>query len=254
MSFALLFKNLIAAMLLPPTNGLLLAALAGIFRRRRWAFWLAVFSFVLIGVQGMKPVADLLLAPLESAAGPVMTGAREARAIVVLAGGRERSAPEYGGETVSAISLERLRYGAVLARRHGLPVLVSGGSPGGDATSEAELMIGVLEKELRVPVRWREDASDDTAENATKSAALLRQAGIRRVVLVTHAFHMLRARRAFEGAGVEVVPAPMGFRALPRGFPEAPHEWLPRASAMRLTYLAMHEWIGLAWYALSAGW
>src|SRR5215468_7003361 len=42
-------------------------------------------------------------------------------AIVILAAGRRRYAPEFGGESVDALSLERTRYGADLARRTGLP-------------------------------------------------------------------------------------------------------------------------------------
>ena len=44
--------------------------------------------------------------------------------------------PEWGGDTVSPITLQRARYGAWLARRSGLPVLVTGASSGiGEATA-----------------------------------------------------------------------------------------------------------------------
>lgn len=251
LSIVWMFKNVIATLLLPPANGLLLLLLAGLFRRRRWAFGLAVFAFLLLLAQSLDPVAKLLIEPLERDAGPVITDPREAQAIVVLAGGRDRSAPEYGGDTVSFLTLERLRYGAVLAKRYGLPVLASGGGPGCGCASEADLIADVLEQELGVPVRWREDQSADTADNATMSAEILLQQGISRIVLVTHAFHMPRARRAFASAGLEVVPAPMGYKVKHSALPESPLDWLPQVKSLRLSHWALHEWIGLAWYKLA---
>ena len=65
----------------------------------------------------------------------------------------------------------------------------------------------VLEKEFRVPVRWIEEASGNTRENAYKSFAILKKDGISRIALVTHAWHMPRAAREFEQAGFKVIPA-----------------------------------------------
>jgi uncharacterized SAM-binding protein YcdF (DUF218 family) len=42
-----------------------------------------------------------------------------AQAIVILGGGVRREAPEYGGATLGGITLERVRYGARLARTTG---------------------------------------------------------------------------------------------------------------------------------------
>ncbi len=52
----------------------------------------------------------------------------QAQAIVILAGGNAREvAPEYGGEpAANGGLLERVTYGAFLAHRTGLPVLVTG--------------------------------------------------------------------------------------------------------------------------------
>jgi len=54
--------------------------------------------------------------------------ASSAQAIVVLGGGTRRNAPEYGGDTLGALTLERLRYGTVVARVTHLPMLLSGGA------------------------------------------------------------------------------------------------------------------------------
>ncbi|MCL2635295.1 MAG: YdcF family protein [Betaproteobacteria bacterium] len=243
-------KNLFATLLLPPANGLLLLALAGLFRRRKWAAALAAVGALLLLLPSLPPVAGWLTGTLEERAGPLFDAPRGAEAIVILASGLIDAA-EYGGETLNQRSLVRARYGAVLARRHGLPVLVSGGRPVNAERAEAEVIGDVLENEFGVAVRWRENRSLDTADNAAMSAELLRTAGIRRVVLVTQAFHMPRAHRLFTAAGLEVVPAPteMGLRPVwPRHF----LEWLPQAGALHTSYYALHEWLGIAWLDLQA--
>ncbi|MEO8409064.1 MAG: YdcF family protein, partial [Propionivibrio sp.] len=208
MASAWFLKNLLANLLLPPTNALLLLALAGIFRRRRWAFWLALLGGVALLAQSLPPVASALIATLEERAGPVLSDPGDAQAIVVLGSGLSIAAQEYGGDTANDRSLIRLRYAATLARRYQLPLLVSGGKPRNATRAEADVIGDILEKEFAVPVRWRETRSRDTAENAIFSAQILQAAGIRRVVLVTQAFHMPRARRLFAAAGFDVVPAP----------------------------------------------
>lgn len=89
----------------------------------------------------------------------------------------------------------------------------------------------------------------DTADNAQMSAVILKAAGIARVVLVTQAFHMPRARRLFEAAGLSVVPAPTDFKGLRRPAVDV-FDFLPQAQASQTTYYALHEYLGLVWTAL----
>ena len=84
---------------------------------------------------------------MEDALPPDAAAISQAQAIVIVAGGRHRNAPEYGGETVNPLTLERLRYGARLARASGLPILLSGGAPSG-GTAEALLMRDALERDF----------------------------------------------------------------------------------------------------------
>lgn len=249
MSTAWFLKDLLSTLLLPPGNGLLLLGLAALFRRRRGAFAVALLGGGLLLVQSLPPVAGWLTATLERRAGPVLTEPQGAGAIVVLGSGLNLDAAEYGGETVNQRSLVRARYAATLAVRHRLPVLVSGGRPPDARRSEAEVIAEVLEREFKVAVRWRESRSADTADNAARSAELLRAAGIRRIVLVTQAFHMPRARRLFEAAGLEVVPAPTEL-GQQHALPDHVLEWLPQAQALHASYYALHEWLGMAWLAL----
>ena len=252
MSSVFLFKNLLGTLLLPPTNGLLLLLVAALFRRRRWALGLALIGGVLMFLQSLPIVASNLIAPLEARAGGAFVSAQGARAIVVLGSGLRRDAPEYGGsDTVTELSLVRLRYGVTLARQLQLPVLIAGGVPPLASRAEADVMAAIAEREFGVAVRWKESESRDTADNARMSARILKAAGIRRVVLVTQAFHMPRARQLFESAGLEIIPAPTDFKGPGEG-PLEVFDFLPQARAIQTSYYALHEWLGLAWMSLAA--
>jgi uncharacterized SAM-binding protein YcdF (DUF218 family) len=212
MSIAFLLKNLMGTLLLPPANALLLLGLAALCRKRRWAFGLALLGGLLLLLQTMPPVANALMRSLEQKAGPALVDASGAQAIVVLGSGLNIDAAEYGGDTVNERSLIRLRYGATLARQLHLPILVSGGRPFKASRSESEVMAEIIERELGIPVRWRETESQDTADNAAMSAAILKAAGVKRIVLVTQAFHIPRAQLLFEAAGLEVIAGPTDFK------------------------------------------
>lgn len=172
-------------------------------------------------------------------------------AIVVLGNGRYPEAPEYGLEdTVSARSLERLRYAAFLQRKTGLPILVSGGAPGGEDTAEATHMQAVLSTDLHANVKWVEIESRTTLENARNSQPLLAAAKVRHIYLITHAWHMRRAALAFESVGIKVTPAPIGFHTLGRAA-RAYSAYLPSAHGMYFTSLALRERLGYIWYGLN---
>jgi uncharacterized SAM-binding protein YcdF (DUF218 family) len=175
--------------------------------------------------------------------------AQEVDAIVVLGGGREQNDPAWGGDQPSPFALERLRYAARLAKASGVPLLVSGGLHYGEPPSEAALMAQVLARDHGVLVRWREEASRTTWENATYSAELLRQEGVKRVLLVTQAWHMPRARWCFERVGFQVRAAPVGFLGVPNGRPAG--GWLPESKALWQSGLLLNEAVGLFTYPLA---
>ncbi len=243
--------NLISAFLLPPLN-LLLAALVGLLIARtypRFGRTLLIGSFALLWLCSTPYFAEGALHLLEGSPKAVDTQIQAADAIVVLGGGTYFHAPEYASDTVSEATLVRLRYAAKLQRETGKPLLVTGGKPLGNDLSEARQMQIVLEQEFKVPVRWAEDASDNTLENARYSYQVLQQAGIKRIYLVTHAWHMPRSIMAFRSAGFEVVPAPTAFTTRYR---TDLLTFLPRAEALHDSKIFVHEIIGLLWYRLKS--
>jgi uncharacterized SAM-binding protein YcdF (DUF218 family) len=190
----------------------------------------------------MPVVASALVGAFGSVQPLDLAAARRAHAIVILGGGLRRNAIEYGGETLGRLTLERVRYGATLARELRLPVLVTGGRQRGWSRSEAEVMRDALQDEFSVAVRWAEPQARNTAENAEFTARMLLPAGIRRIVLVMHAFDVPRAAREYEAVGFEVVPAPT---LLPGGDPVGPRSFLPNADALTTSSFVAYEWLGL---------
>lgn len=238
--------------LMPPSSFLFLI-LAGLVLRRWWprtgrAIGIASAACLLLLSTGIG--AMLLVNPLERLTAPLPEGQTAgAQAIVVLAAGSVEGAPEYGADMPDHVALVRLTYAAHLQRKTGLPLLVSGGNadPERQVAAKAIVMARVLGEEFKTPVRWIEDKSDTTAANAELSARILKSAGIRRVLLVTHAMHMERARLSFARYGIEVVQAPTMFYST--------RNWsawllLPSASALYRSFYASHEWVGLIWYKL----
>ena len=236
---ALWLKALIRPLVLPPTGLLLMAALGLALCSRLPRAGRALAATGVLGVLAlsMPVVADYLLDFVDTSP-PLSVGhAKDAQAIVILGGGVRRNALEYGGDTLSSLTLERVRYGARVARLTGLPVLVSGGSVL-VGEPEAELMAAALEREFGVPVRWIEARSRTTHENALRSAEMLRTDGVRRIILVTHGFDTRRAIAEFEAEGIAIVAAPVGKRGATR---DSIFDYLPSMAGLQGSYYASYE-------------
>ena len=241
--------NLISSFLLPPFNLLIVAALGLLLwrRRPRIARFLLTFSIFFLWLLSTPYIAEMLLHQLETA--PPANDISRAEAIVVLGGGTYFHPPEYSGDTVSEAGLQRLRYAAKLYRDSAKPILVSGGTPVGNALSEAKQMKRVLVEEFNIPVAWTEDSSDNTRENALASRQLLQQSKINRIALVTHAWHMPRAASAFKAAGFEVIPVPTAYTTR---YQTDALAFIPNAYALRDSRIFLHEVIGIFWYRLKS--
>ena len=254
MSLSWLITNALASFLLPPMSLVLLGLIGGLLQRRHRKSGLALVILSVLLLVGLSTGASarLLVKPLEDRYVPVPDPKSSgAKAIVVLGGGRDILAREDANrDRPSSETLMRLRHGARLHRQTGLPLLVSGGNPDGQGDSEAVVMARSMEEDFRVKARWIEDASDNTAQNASHSAAMLKEAGVHRILLVTDAIHMQRAEQIFQRAGLEVVPAPTAFK---KQGPVTPASYIPSAGALRDSHYALHEWIGVAWYRLRYG-
>jgi uncharacterized SAM-binding protein YcdF (DUF218 family) len=246
--------KLLSSILLPPT-GLILLGLLGIGISLIWkklGVFVAAISLLGLLICSLPVFTSALMDSLQDARPltekDIKTKVNNADAVVVLAGGRNSAAPEYGGDTLSALSLERARYAAWLVKRTGLSLIVSGGRVFNEEKSEAELMREVLQKEFIVIVDYIETESRNTYENAKYTAQLLKQHNMKKIALVTHAWHMPRAVAAFEEFGIEVVPAPTGFYG--RSPDTHSEDFMPSYKALWYSGLAFHELLGSLWYSM----
>jgi uncharacterized SAM-binding protein YcdF (DUF218 family) len=142
-----------------------------------------------------------------------------------------------------------------VVRVSGLRLMAAPGAPAGIATPDAQsqAMAASLERAFGQRAAWRPTARGDTSRGAREAAAVLRGAGITRIVLVTHAWQMHRVAGVWRGAGMEVTPAPHGSCS---GRNEIGAELVPSVIALDTSRQALAEWaayVGRFWADLFDG-
>mgnify|MGYP000965410625 CR=1 FL=1 len=278
------WKPVVSALVLPPVPGLILILLGArlILPKRGWGYLTLFLGVMLIWFSSCNVTARWLLngvlkPPVVLDGGEMLRlkqvgraesmsakkGARPVApttAIVVLGGGREPLAREYGVSDLSPHSAERLRFGIWLSRQTGLPLAFSGGvgwsqQRNGGVISEAEVAARVAQQHYGWPLRWTETHSADTRQNAQFTINQLAAEGVSEIVLVTEAYHMPRALRSFQRAAqqvavqqpswpvVKVTPAPMAFWSAGE---RSGLDWLPSTEGLANVRQALHEVLGLA--------
>jgi uncharacterized SAM-binding protein YcdF (DUF218 family) len=232
-----------------------------LYRRKFW--WAAIHGLMVFGLSlfGSTPLPGWLLAGLEKPyVNACWADAREADAIIVLGGyltdGQKK---EPAGFDVSQ-HFDRLLAGIEIVRRSKAKCLVLGG---GSIPQEGKF---VSEYDLIKP--WLDQAGlGDTAikhlgicantnEEARRVKVLMNNNNWETVCLVTSAWHMRRARGAFESAGVQVIPVACDFT----GFYRAPDSGLlehftllPQSGRLNMMRIYLHEQVGWLYYR-SRGW
>lgn len=89
------------------------------------------------------------------------------------------------------------------------------------------------------------------ARNTEEEARMIAAAGFRRIRLVTSAWHMPRARRLFERAGLEVRTAPADYEMhFIAELPLETRDFFPRADALARNSAAVKEWVARVCYRL----
>jgi uncharacterized SAM-binding protein YcdF (DUF218 family) len=237
---------------LVPPNVFVLLAMIGVllaWRWRRTGLALATAATACVYLLSTEAVGSLLIRGADrlAAAMPSLPSPGAPGAIIVLSADFRRSDRPGERDMVGRLTLERLAEAASDQRRTGLPILVSGGHIDKSDDSLAGMMARSLEGDFRVPVRWREERSRTTYENALYSAEILRRAGIPSALVVTNPWHMARALWSFYAVGYPVVAAPLPERPSPE---LSLGSFLPQIPALMNSYYALHEIIGLGWYRL----
>lgn len=252
-----LLSKLLSLFVLPLGIAILFQLLAvWLIRTYRWRAGAVVLltGVVMLWACSTPKFSNYIQAGLESRFPPVSAqDAAGAEAIVVLGGGigdlRGSSGVLDFGEAV-----DRIFQGGKLYLAGKAPLILVSGGGAADDEVEADVMASIL-GDLGVPqeVILRESKSRSTRQNALQAKVLLEQRGIKRVLLVTSAFHMRRALAAFREVGLEPIAAATDYR-----YEDTPSEypildWLPDAEALYRTTVALREHLGLLVYRLR-GW
>ncbi len=241
--------------LLPPGCNLLMLGI-GFLLHHYWWKWtgrvLMVVGLISLYLFSTLAAGNRLLYKLQTAPPLEITQTLQDKkniAIVILGAGRRVAAPEFNLEdNVSPFTLERVRYGATIARELNYPILLSGGRPDGEATPEAVLMNQVMVEYFDLPIDFLEASSNNTRENAAFTATLLKKNNIDSLILVTHAWHMKRALAHFQSTGMKIYPAPMGFVSK---YPPTSNQFVPyypTAEGLSRSTLALRERMALWWH------
>ncbi len=247
--------------LLLPISSFLLLSFIGLFRvLKKLTHGKSLLFGALLGlyILSMPLTSGYLMSLIELPTQNTFTPSEQNQAIVVIGSGLRGNATEFGNDyTLNSRTLERVRYTAILAKRTNLPIMISGGnvferksSKNPFIPAEATAMANVLETEFNTPVQWQEVQSRNTTENATYCRKILHIQKIDKILLVTHAFHMKRAKMEFEKAGFDVQAAPTVYLSSVNDDELDIFQFIPSAQAILNSHFALHEFMGLAWFKI----
>ena len=249
------FVSKIFWMIASPINLLLFAALIGVLlcygRRAHFGRGLALTAVLILLAAATLPLGKLLIAPLEDRFPLPPPDLPPPEGIIVLGGAIDDLVSSARGETVFDEGGERLTEAVVLARRfpQARVVYTSGSSSFTGVTSTEALQARKFMSQMGIaPERVTiEDKSRNTDENARFTAAIVHPEPSQRWIVVTSAFHMPRAMGLFEKAGFNPIAYPVAFRTR-RRWPDDLRLSFEPVRNLRISEIAVHEWIGLAAY------
>jgi uncharacterized SAM-binding protein YcdF (DUF218 family) len=188
------------------------------------------------------------MAELEGRSAAVkMREVEPADAIVCLGGGAEPSLMEPTGLHLKS-GADRLSTAVALLMQKKAPVLVLGGGgyeEAGVMHSEADQMKeGLKQLGVGTDAMVSLGVCSDTHDEAVKMAALMKERGWAKILLVTSAYHMPRAAGTFEKAGISVMAVPCNYVSSLNRVGDLDWVHLPHSDAFAVFGAWFHEVIG----------
>ncbi len=235
-----------------PPSSLIILMLVGLLlinkKRRLLGKFLIFLGVALLYALSIAQVADEIVKPLEKDFPPLTDEKIKADAVVVPGGGSVDLEWLGAASVPNAETFSRLYEGAMIARKLGVPLVLSGGNgepfatklKDADTMAQAALAMDIPRKQIIV-----EDVSRNTLENSHAVRKLVKGD---RIVLSTSAYHMRRAKAMFAKRGFTVIPAPSSFLAQTRKFTAA--SLIPRVSSLSRSTTGIAEWVSLLWWSI----
>jgi uncharacterized SAM-binding protein YcdF (DUF218 family) len=240
-------KQLVGVVATPLMCGFLIAFAGAIVRLSGWrristVLWIGAACLVYLAATA--PVADALLGPLEHRFSAIndVRNLPPVRYIVVLGSGY---APRDGIPITAALgddSLARIAEGVRLLRKvHGASLVVSGGA----SEHQTATAIGYAQFAVEFGVDPDSIVSlDKPLDTADEAGSIVAVVGKSPFILVTSSYHMPRAVRLMQLAGMQPIPAPTAQRTSGQ-IDFSARGWLPSSESLRKTERALHEYLGL---------
>jgi uncharacterized SAM-binding protein YcdF (DUF218 family) len=242
-------------LILSPLIFILLFFIASFFVR--WARWLFVLSAILLYFLSTGFASKLILEPLEDEYRKSANISFKPNAIIVLGGGSNASVPD---SKMGTVGYKRFVQALSLAKKHDLPLIFAGGgwaendgvSEAGAAKETADALADSFGFARPTTATLNggfgviyDDKSENTLQNAKNSLEIMKQNGIEKpkIILVTSASHMKRAKIIFEKTGFYVVSYAVEFKTKPTKI-----SWmsaLPEFDNLDNSFCAIHEYIGI---------
>lgn len=246
-----ILSKLLDVFLSPLSWSLVLLAAAVPWRRRAVRSWkrrrlIGALGLGILVLSSCMPVSQLLAWRLEHATTSTYRGDITYDAVVLLGGVVDEEVTEKSGQPSYNDNIERLVMTHKLLQDGKAKVAIISSAPLdpkrpeiGEATVLARQLEawGIAKDRIII-----EDRARNTRENATYSQEIARAQGYERVLILTSAFHMVRAAECFAAVGMPVDTLAVDYRAHEHTGPIG--EWLPRASSLHVTSNMLREMAG----------
>ena len=224
-----------------------LLSLSMLLQRR----WIGCMGILVLVVCSLPVINNTVWASLESSYPPQTVQFVSATdAIVVLSGMLGGVDADEQILTQYHDSIDRLFVGVELYHANKAPLLIfTGGQmpwselpPEGEILSSKAVLMGVPRDNILLT-----HVASNTADEARVIRALMDQKSLESIILVTSSFHMPRALKIFEHAGIKAVPYATDFRSRSQTIWL---DWIPSAEAFGNTSRGFREYLGRLYYLL----
>jgi uncharacterized SAM-binding protein YcdF (DUF218 family) len=196
-------------------------------------------AVLILVVAGSPQTSTLAYRALERSAEDTRRPGATYDAVIVLGGAMDGS-PHLVGVGSYNSNIDRIVVAfEILKSGQAKRAILAGGKKEAFVMRDQLLAWGIAEDRLLL-----ESESVNTRENAVFSERIAREAGTKTHLLVTSAYHMLRAEECFRAAGLEVDTLPVDYRTA------RPRSVFPRAVHLGETEAALREGWGRVVYRL----
>ncbi|WDD96787.1 ElyC/SanA/YdcF family protein [Thalassomonas actiniarum] len=239
-----LLKKVLGLLLMPVNLILLFLFFALVFYKLKpgLSFKCLVLGFFTLLLSSLPPVADKVMAPIETQYEAFRQSSKPVDYIVILGCSHSNDDALPAIAQLEYCSLQRLAEAVRIFKLHPEATLVSTGSAVTQGTSNAEkvrqaaISLGVPEHKI-----INENNARDTEEEAELVAPRVRG---KHMVLVTNADHMPRAMAYFKAQGLSPTPAPAAFWVKGDGQNKQWHYYFPHAKTLVQSTRAWYEYLG----------